>query len=223
MTSLAALHSALAQGGYIRSVNYHSTPARCADAYERELEAYARQFAGVSEGELEAFLRTGHWPKSKPGLILACYNGYRNNYDVMRPLLERYGFTGWFFVPTEFVNTAPAQQSAFAAAHAIRLTADEYPDGRVALDWDELRSLDAKHVIASHTKTHSRAALDDPSALEREIVGPQRDFCAQLGHPVRSFTWLWGSPFGLNEAADAFVLEAGYVSLFSNRAIQRLS
>jgi peptidoglycan/xylan/chitin deacetylase (PgdA/CDA1 family) len=216
-----SLRQGLSAGQYIRTVNFHNTPAYRVNEYERQLEHYARHFSSVTEDDLETVLTTGQWHKAKPGLILAFYNGYRNNVDVMKPLLERYGFVGWFFIPSEFVSTPPRLQKAFALEHTMRVL-DEYEDARVALSWDEVRELDKQHVIASHTKTHSRITFDATQDLEREIVGSQRDFERELGHFVKSFAWLFGSEYGVHEEADKYLHEAGYHYLFSNFKIQKL-
>ena len=60
-------------------------------------------------------------------MVVAVYEGYRNGYDVLLRLLERYGLVGWFFVITEFVKAPPAEQLAFAADHSIDMSTREYP------------------------------------------------------------------------------------------------
>jgi len=216
------LASKFLNGNYIRSVNYHNTPVAKADWYERQLEFYAQHFSSVTEAELAHFLTTGQWCKDKPGLIHAFYNGYRNNYDVLKPLLEHYGFVGWFFIPSDFVSTHPFQQVDFAEAHRLRLVPDEYPDGRYALSWSEVRELSEDHVIASHTKTHSLISPDSPADMQREIVMSQQDFENELGRKVDAFAWLSGSDYGQHPEADAYLLEAGYKYLFSNFKIQKV-
>lgn len=219
--TFTSLKRGLSTGQYIRTVNFHNTPAYRAKEYQQQLEHCARHFSSVTENDLELFLTTGQWHKAKPGLILAFYNGYCNNFDVMKPLLEHYGFVGWFFVPSEFVSTPLTLQKAFALEHSIRVT-DDYEDARVALSWDEVRELDKSHVVASHTKTHSRITLDITQDLEREIVGSQADFERELGHSVKAFAWLFGSEYGVHKEADKYLHEAGYRYLFSNFKIQKL-
>lgn len=219
---LTGIQAGLGAGGWLRSVNFHSTPAASAARYEAQLSRLSRHFCGVDEGDLDRFFAGGGWHKSKPGLIPAFFNGYRNNHAVMKPLLERYGFVGWFFVPSGFVSCAPSEQRAFAAAHGIRLSAGGRPEERVALSWAEVRDLDRSHIVASHTRSHVRVPLDDRAALEREIVGSQRDFESELGHRVASFAWLLGSGYGVAPQADRLLHEAGYRYLFSNFKLQRL-
>ena len=97
-----------------------------------------------------------------------------------------------------------------------------FDEGRHADAVDELRALDGPHVVASHTRSHSRVSLTDPAALRDEIIGAQEDFRANLGRPVRAFAWLFGGRYGDNPTADAMVDQAGYEFLFSNLAIQKL-
>ena len=202
----------------LRVVNYHLTPASLAQLYDREFAALAALYAPVTEDDLAAYLTTRRWPQSKPGVIPVFYNGYRNTYDVALPLLNKHGLTGWFMAVPGFTDAQ--DQTGFAAAHNLSIT-DDYSD-RHALSWDELHHLDQSHVVASHTRSHSKVSLNDPIQLADEIEGAQADFIRRLGHPVRSFAWLLGGRYGENPAADRSVDRAGYEFLFSNLAVQHL-
>ena len=212
----------LASHPLVRAANFHNTPRARGSEFEEQLRHWSAHFSSVNEHELDDYLKTGVWPKAKPGLIVAMYNGYRNTYDVMRPLVERYGFVGWFFVPTAFVGTPAAEQADFVTTRTLKVIPNEYSDGRVALNWDELKELDRHHVIACHTRNHSKIVSQDPAVLEGEVVGPQRDFEAHLGHSVRSFASLSGAAYGDNAVADRLIDAAKYQFVFSNLKIQRL-
>lgn len=212
----------LARDGVVRVVNYHNTPASLASVYEREFSALAANFSPVNEDDLARYLSTGRWDKEKPGVIPAFYNGYRNNYDVALPLLEKHGLTGWFFAVSGYSSCPSSEQLAYGSQRTLATMKDEYADGRYALSWDELRSLDKAHVVASHTRNHTRVSLEDRTRVQDEIVGSQEDFRRELGHPVRSFAWLFGGRYGENPIADTAVDAAGYELLFSNLNVQRL-
>lgn len=206
----------------VRVVNYHLTPARDAARLDAQFAALAATHDPVSEDALSSYLATGRWPGTRPGVIPAFYNGYRDNFDVAAPLLDRHGLTGWFMSVPAYTDCPPAQQEVYAATRTLATIPGEYADGRSALSWDEMRALDGRHVIGSHTRSHTRVGHDDPGVIEDEIVGAQDDFRRNLGHPVRAFAWLSGGRIGENPLADAAVGRAGYEFLFSNFALQKL-
>ena len=206
----------------IRVVNYHLTPASHADMLDREFAALAARYAPVGEQELTEYLTTRRWPMGRPGVLPVFYNGNRNNFDVARPLLDRHGLIGWFMAVTCFSSCPAADQADFAKSHHLTTLPGEYPDGRVALSWGELRKLDVRHVVASHTRSHSPASQTDMVQLQDQIVGAQQDFIRELGHSVRSCAWHLGGRYSENPLADATIEQAGHDILFSNFAVQRL-
>ncbi len=219
----ANLQQTLTAKPLIRAVNFHNASRAQAATYERQLAQYSRSFSSVNESELDAYLQTGQWHKSKPGLIVSVFEGYRNGFDVLAPLIEKYGFVGWFFIITGFLNSPVEDQLTFAGAHRIHMQTREYPDGRYAMTWDEVRQLEAKHVIASHARSHTQLSTLDPATAEREVIGSQQDFQKQLGHKVRAFVSLTGPPYGENPAIDVLIQTAGYNLIFSNFSIQRIA
>jgi len=206
----------------IRAVNFHNTPRNRRDEYRQQFALLAKEFAPVTENDLNAFLLTGRWRKNRPGVIVALYEGYRNGYDVILPLLEEFRLVGWFFVITDFVKTPPGAQLEFAKTHDIGMETREYGGGRYALSWSELRQIDRHHVIASHARSHLGLATLDDAALESEVLGSQRDFHEHLGHPVRSFVSYGGPAYGEHPHVDALIDRANYQFVFSNFRIQRL-
>ncbi|MGB8014061.1 MAG: polysaccharide deacetylase family protein [Terriglobales bacterium] len=206
----------------IRAVNFHNTSRAQAEQYERQIARYSQYFSSVNQDELEAYLMTGEWHKAKPGLIVSVFEGYRNSYDVLVPLLEKHGFVAWFFMITGFINAPVVDQRDFAEHHDIDMLTHEYPDGRYALTWDELRQLDKKHVIASHTRSHTLLSKLDPAVQRQEVIGAQEDFKKNLGHPVRAFVSLTGPAYGENQAIDELIDAAGYGLVFSNFRVQRI-
>jgi peptidoglycan/xylan/chitin deacetylase (PgdA/CDA1 family) len=207
----------------IRTVNYHSTSRGNAAQYRRELAAWGRRFSVVTEDDLDRYLVTGHWHKRKPGLIVALYDASRNGYDVILPLIEEAGLVAWYFVLTGFVNAAPGEQLAYAEAHDIGVQAAEYPDGRVALSWSELRDAEKRgHVVASHARSHVSLRTLSDAERESEILGSQADMRENLGHAVRTFVSYGGPAYGTHEPSDALIRRAGYQFVFSNLKVQRI-
>jgi peptidoglycan/xylan/chitin deacetylase (PgdA/CDA1 family) len=223
VTATAAL-GGLAAGPLLRTINFHNTPPARSEEVERQLLAAAERFRAADEDDLDRLLSGGAWHGRKPPLIPVFYEGYRNNYDVALPLLERAGLRGWFFIPTSFIDTPVPEQHAFARAHHIGLTEDDRAGGRCAMTWDELRDVVSRgHVVACHTATH--CAIVDVKTHEdgqREIVGSRQRLEQELGREVRTLAWLSGAPYGENERVDAAVREGGYRLVFSNTKIQNI-
>ncbi|MBE7180232.1 MAG: polysaccharide deacetylase family protein [Terriglobus roseus] len=206
----------------IRTANFHNVPTYRVAEVDAQLKHWSTAFSSVNQEELDRYLATGMWHKSRPGLLIAIFNGYRNGYDNMRPLLEKYGFVGWFYVPTLFVSEPAAKQRQFVSTRTLKIIENEYPDGRYALSWAEIKAMDGRHVIACHTRNHARLQLDNLDYLENETVGPQLDFQKHLGHPVRAFASLSGQPYGEHGPSDRAIDRAGYQFITSNYKIQRI-
>ncbi len=206
----------------VRAINFHNTSRDSAEVIEKQLALCSRHFSTVTEDDLDAYLSTGLWHKPKPGMILAFYEGYRNGYDVILPLLEKYRLTGWFFVITGFIDASPVEQLQYADRHGIGMGSREYDDGRYALNWNELKELDRSHVVASHALSHEELAPMDEAAQLAEVVGSQETFVRNLGHPVRTFVSRGGPAYGDHQATDRLIDAAGYQFVVSNFRIQRI-
>lgn len=221
---LADLATGMASSREIRLVNFHATPRYREAEFRRQIEEYSRIFVPITPENFAGAV-DGRWEHTRPGLMPALFEGYRDNLDVLLPILEEYGFTGWFFLPTGFLNVPATEQRDYAASHELYLPeTDEYPEERVALTWDEAREIARRgHAFACHTRTHNAVTPDTPRAvLHNEIVASKAEMEAELGAVVEIFCWLEGAAIGVNAEADAMLRDAGYRYLFSNFKIQKL-
>jgi peptidoglycan/xylan/chitin deacetylase (PgdA/CDA1 family) len=205
---------------WARALNYHDVPPRLAGAFEEQLRFFAGSFVSVGPAELEA-LHAGRWSHPKPGLLLTFDDGLRSHADVVAPLLEKYGFTGWFNVPVGFVDAEPAQQHEFARTHRIDCDASDLPDERIALSWRDLRRLDGAHEICCHTSTHRRLGPRlTPEELDFEIVQAKQRLEGGLGHELRGFAWVGGEEWAYSREAAEAIRAAGFrYSFMTNNAL----
>ena len=205
----------LCRQGFIRAVNYHSTPIESVDSFDQQLRFYQRKYSAVSLRDLKRFFETGQWHKPKPGLIISFDDAVHNNFAVAAPLLEKYGFTGWYFIPTDFCDTPPTDQIAFAKEHRIS-PAQALPDGRVAMTWEEVSSLARRHVIGSHTRSH---CFFYPSVSEAQLAIETQDskriLEERLADRVEVFCWVGGGTDTYSAKAMKLVREAGYRFVFT--------
>ena len=195
---------------HIRVVNYHGTPVSDWKNFEAQLKFYQTHYSSVSLPDLESFFSTQTWPKRKPGLILSFDDGYRNNMDVARPLLEKYNFIGWFFVPVGLIESDVHEQAAFAGGKK-ELLSKTYPDGRLLMSWEEIGELGKGHVIGCHTFSHHRMNVSDSDALlTHEISVSKQIMENKLGRSIPIFCWVGGEEHTYTNAAAQKIKSGGY-------------
>jgi peptidoglycan/xylan/chitin deacetylase (PgdA/CDA1 family) len=206
---------------HIRIVNYHDVPPSRAAAFEAQVRFLAQRFAPVSFDDLVACLR-GEWRRTKPGLVFSFDDGLRSHADVAAPILERFGFVGWFFAPVGFIDEPVASQLAWSRAHQIA-AAPEFPDPRIALSWDDVRRLGVRHVVGCHTWDHVRLVSTLSRAqLEREIAGAKRRLERELGREVAAFCWVGGEEETYSAEAARAIRAAGFrLGFMTNNALVR--
>ncbi len=214
----------LINNSYIRVVNYHNTNTSNAERYDAEIKYYKEHFAPVRMKDLDTFFETGKWPYEKPGLIPAIFEGFRNHYDVMLPILDKYEFTGWFYLPSFFMDVPLEEQLAFSEKHELDITdRNMYPDGRIAMNWDEVRDIASRHEICCHSGTHYEITKETPDEdMYREIVEAKRHLEEKIGREVQVFCWLYGEEYNYNTRAHKYLKEAGYKYVLSNLKLEKI-
>jgi peptidoglycan/xylan/chitin deacetylase (PgdA/CDA1 family) len=217
---LLFLQKIIYRRNYIRAVHYHGTGGLYAASFERQIKFYSRHFSDVNLEDLRNFLKSGHWHKPKPGLIISFDDGIRSNFLYAAPILQCYGFTGWFFVPTSLIATFANIQVASPKKYFI--ICDTIDEGQLFMTWDDIHQLDRHHVIGSHTRTHWR--LNTRTTQDRvlyEVFGSKRDLEEQLRHSIDCFSWVGGEETSYSAEAAQMIVKAGYQFSFmtDSRAI----
>lgn len=215
--ALLRLQRLLFQNKYIRSVYYHDTPPKYGDNLESHFRFYGENFSPVSYSDFLQFLEEGTWPKKNPGLLISFDDGLRSNFDIAYPLLEKYGFVGWFFVPTGFIGLDSPRDLRWAERHCIA-DHEKRDDGRIAMSWDEIRELDMNgHVVGCHTQNHRRMG-ESPGAeqIVREVVQAKETLEEGLGHEVSTFSWVGGEEWTYNPEVIRVVRTSGFQYCFTS-------
>lgn len=224
--TVSAHRDAVAQGRFVRVVNYHSTPHSSRDALRDELARYAKRFANVGFAELEEFFETGRWANGRAGFLPVFYEGYRTCHDVAASVCDELGLAAVFPICTGFVDCPPAEQEVFARSHHIGLEPEDLvePGARLALSWDEIAQLSRRHTVTPHTASHDGIAdVATDADFEREIVEPKRKMDAVTGQSAPAFAWLHGTQWGMSPRHDRALQDAGYRYLISNTMIHRIA
>ena len=207
-------------GGYIRAINYHGVSEDTAGNFERQLAYYAEHFTAVSLTDLDNFFQHKRWDKKRPGLIISFDDGMSSNYSVAAPLLDKYGFNGWFFIPVDLVSTPPADQLSFARNQLILPDSTSARAERVAMSWDELRDLDRRqHVVGCHTRSHLRMMpIFSEPVLEYEICSGKAVIEEQLGRACDCYAWVGGEEWSYTAGAARMIRKAGFKYSFTTNS-----
>lgn len=196
--------------GCVRVVNSHSVPQASVDNYRWQLEYFSQRFSNVSHQDLVELLQSGKWTKPKPGLVLSFDDGLRTQAEVAAPLLEEFGFTGWFFLPYLFLDTPEELQRQYAEQHQIHL-GEDLPGPRIAMTWEQARRLQEKHVVGCHTATHRRLRSSlTPEERQVEIADAKECLADRLGNDVDTFAWVGGEEWSYSRSAAKKIAEAGF-------------
>jgi peptidoglycan/xylan/chitin deacetylase (PgdA/CDA1 family) len=209
---------------FIRAVNYHDVPPFQAEAFEAQLIYFKQNFEVVGPAGLN-LMASGQWGQRRPGLILSFDDGLRSHADVVAPLLERHGLTGWFMVPGGFIDAPPEKQALYAQESTIEYYEHDYGDPRIAMTWADIGRMAELHEIGCHTWSHTRLvdtlSEDD---LDFEILNAKRRLEVALGRPVSTFCWVGGEEFTYSQSAARAIARAGFrFSFMSNNQVIRPS
>lgn len=209
---------------YLRVINYHNTNPINAERFEEEIKYYSENFISVSMKDLDTFFETKKWPYDKPGIIPAIFEGFRNHYDVILPILDKYKFKAWFYIPSYFMDIPVADQLEFSKKQELDISDPElYPDKRVAMTWDEIKEVAKDHEICCHTGNHFQIFKDTSDEdMHREIVRSKRYLEEKIGREVEVFCWLYGEEYSFNTRAHKHLKEAGYKYVVSNLKLEKI-
>lgn len=132
-------------------------------------------------------------------VVLTFDDGYKAFLQYAYPVLKELGFTATLFVYTDYVGA-----------------------GRNALNWDELRRLDAEGFqVEAHSKSHNdlrrapgESESDYARRLKAELAEPLALFRRHLGRSPQILAYPYG---GHDDDMVPKVREAGYIAAFTVR------
>jgi peptidoglycan/xylan/chitin deacetylase (PgdA/CDA1 family) len=145
-----------------------------------------------------------HEPPSERTMAISFDDGYRSVLQIAFPILERLGFVGTVFVPTDFPETGrpmawPGIDHWLGTPHEQELC---------PLSWTELRQLvQSGWEIGSHACSHPHLPELSDGRLERELALSRQRVEKELGQPCRSLAYPFGS---YDERVVRAVRAAGY-------------
>lgn len=177
--------------------HYVSDPPPGADEYRLDLSVGPRAFeeqlsylqtqgyTSITLEDLALHLTVGKPLPPKP-VILTFDDGYVDNFVYAFPLLRQYGFSGTFFVITQFLD-----------------------EGRAGyVNWEQVKLMQENGMdIEAHSYSHEDLRRKSPDVLTKQIAEPRRALEEHLKKPVHFYCY----PFGRYDQQTINVLQAnGY-------------
>ena len=118
-------------------------------------------------------------------VVLSFDDGWKTQYKYAVPILEKYNFTGTFFIVSSYVGYGSY------------------------MNWTDLKDLVAHNFdIESHTKTHQLLTKIDPKKLPDELSTSKKILEDKLGIKVTTLAY---PNYAQNEAVRQAVKSAGYL------------
>jgi peptidoglycan/xylan/chitin deacetylase (PgdA/CDA1 family) len=168
-------------------------------AFERQVECLSRR--GYKGARLTDALNGN----AESRVVSVTFDdGYRSVLEIAKPILDRHGYPGTLFVPTDWPDAGgpmrwPGIDRWLGTSHEHELT---------PLTWPELRELAAAGwEIGSHTCSHPLLTEIEEQELDRELRESKVRVEDELGRHCTSLAYPYG---GVDVRVADAVREAGY-------------
>ncbi|HEX5225353.1 MAG TPA: polysaccharide deacetylase family protein [Solirubrobacteraceae bacterium] len=129
----------------------------------------------------------GHW--SNRTVVITFDDNYRSVAELAKPILDRYGYVGTVFVPTDW----PDRDGPMCWPGIDRWIGTSHEQEMRSLEWRELRGLQRDGwEIGSHTCSHPQLPEIADTDLERELTESRARVEEELGAPCTSLAYPYG-------------------------------
>lgn len=182
---------------------YHSTPSsETGYAYANHRKAFTEQIDFINEyfevmpSSLIKRILQGeapHFSSKKPRAIITFDDGYLNNYDVARPVLEDMRLPYTIFLTTNLITQ----------------------DNTTFMSWGHIQQLAKSEfsVLGAHCQNHFNLRALEFADKYREIVGAKETLEDQTGCPVDAFAY----PGGAYDAQCLGIVSDNFAVAFKDR------
>lgn len=134
----------------------------------------ARGYTSVTFEKWHRHLVLGEGIPEKP-VVLAFNDGYAEHFDRVLPILRQEGFTGSFFIPTDFAGTRA--------------------EGTEHMGWKEISALAGGGMeVCSHSSTHGSLEQAGKAEIGREMAASRKALSDHCGISAGFFSYPLGMP-----------------------------
>lgn len=192
-----------------RILLFHDVPAGQTDAFRILIDYVAATHGLITPAEAAARL-AGHAgtdvpaPGGRMPCLISFDDGFRSNFDIAGSVLDAAGAKALFFVCPELIELAGEAQRVGIAERIFqgRMRVGDLAAGTRLMDWDELRTLQARgHEIGCHGMGHRRLSELRGADLVREVYGAGDLLADRLGQATPWYAYAFGDIGSVDEAA----------------------
>ena len=202
--SIGRLESALSRPR-VHFVYLHDLPPTDEPCFRSLVGQLAQTHTLVTYSEAVDRVRDGRI--DSPYVCFSFDDGFLSNLRAAQ-ILEEYGTTACFFIPTGFVGsrTVAEARAYFQTAQGVN---------EPAMTWADLESLKSQgHEIGSHTMSHFDLAMLSPEQVIDEIEGSSEILSSHFGS-CDHFAWPLGRFFQFTPQSARVAYDAGHASCAS--------
>lgn len=166
--------------------------------FEQHCRFYQRHFNVVP---LRALVRRFERGESVDRCLAITFDdGYRDNFENARPVLEKLSLPATFFVVSGWIGTdvVPRWDRVRNVRHPW-------------MTWDHVRALHQRGFeIGAHTRTHVDLGTVSPVEAHHEVLGSRLELERQLDAPVDSFAYPYGGRHDLTDVNRAVIARSEF-------------
>lgn len=187
---------------YIRVLCYHDIADNKVGLFEKQIAFLKKEHRVINIINTQQ-LRDFFWGRGfLPGInvLLTFDDGSVDHYTNVAPILEKYGFSGCFFI-----NTDDIEKGDFIAS---RPESKIYP-----MSWEQVRDLAKRgYTIGSHGARHYNMTELQPYQIYDELYGSKKILEKKIGNEVDFFAFPSGTD---KELSQESILIAGEIYDFN--------
>jgi len=168
------------------------------DAFEHHCRFFQRHFRVVPLRDLVYRLEQGR--SVDRHLAITFDDGYLDNFENARPVLEKLSLPATFFVVSGWMGSD-------VVPWWDRQRGVSYP----WMTWDQVRSLHRNGFeIGAHTHSHVDLGRVSPAVAKAEVAMARMELERQIGARIESFAYPYGGRHHVTDANRQVVRSAGY-------------
>jgi len=186
---------------HIKIINYHDVSIDSLDNFEEQIRFILKYYQNCDYKKFNNFFESRKKKLKKPLIIFSFDDGLLSHYNLITPILNKYNITGWFFIPTKYIDTYADKSNLLNNFNGnVKTLINEeiiFSDQRHFMNWEEINNLiSQEHVIGSHTHDHVRLIDDLPIDFTNDqVIKPKKILKDKVNKNINFFCWVGGEEY----------------------------